>query len=74
MVNVVVIDYGTGNIKSIQRGLEKVGASVTLSSLPEVIISADHFYIQHGGKNFLNFCRKSARCHVKVFRFTTTNK
>ncbi len=45
MVNVVVIDYGTGNIKSIQRGLEKVGASVTLSSLPEVIISADHLVL-----------------------------
>lgn len=41
MTRVVVVDYGMGNIKSVQRGLEKVGATVQLSSLPEVLASAD---------------------------------
>ena len=34
MSKVVVVDYGMGNIKSVQRGLERVGATVTLSSIP----------------------------------------
>ena len=38
---VVVVDYGMGNIKSVQRGLEQVGASVILSSNPDVIVQAD---------------------------------
>jgi imidazole glycerol-phosphate synthase subunit HisH len=40
MKSVVVIDYGMGNLKSVQRGLEKVGASVILSSDPMVIANA----------------------------------
>ena len=40
MSNVVIIDYGVGNLKSIQRGLEKVGATVKLSSDPKVIEKA----------------------------------
>ena len=40
MKNVVIIDYGAGNLKSVQRGLERVGASVTLTSDPTVIASA----------------------------------
>jgi imidazole glycerol-phosphate synthase subunit HisH len=41
MTNVVVVDYGMGNIKSVQRGLQKVGANVKLSSIPEEITVAD---------------------------------
>lgn len=37
---VVVIDYGVGNLLSVQRGLEHCGAIVTLSSDPEKILSA----------------------------------
>jgi len=37
---VVVIDYGAGNLLSVKRGLESVGAKVTLSSNPEVILLA----------------------------------
>jgi glutamine amidotransferase len=32
MSDVVVVDYGIGNIKSVQRGLEKVGATVEVTS------------------------------------------
>lgn len=41
MKDVVIVDYGMGNIKSVQRGLEHVGATVTLSSDPEVIKTAN---------------------------------
>lgn len=40
MSSVVIVDYGMGNIKSVQRSLEKVGVSVTLSSDPEEIAQA----------------------------------
>ncbi|MBF0231438.1 MAG: imidazole glycerol phosphate synthase subunit HisH [Desulfamplus sp.] len=40
MKEVVVIDYGMGNLKSVQRGLEKVGATVNLSSDPDIIANA----------------------------------
>lgn len=35
---VVIIDYGVGNLLSVKRGLECVGAKVTLTSNPEVIL------------------------------------
>lgn len=45
MSNVVVIDYGMGNIKSVQRGLEEVGVSVTLSADPDIIQNADRLVL-----------------------------
>jgi glutamine amidotransferase len=36
---VVVIDYGVGNLLSVQRGLEHCGARVTLTADPEEILS-----------------------------------
>ena len=41
MIKVAIVDYGMGNIKSVQRGLEKVGASVNLTGDPEQYIHAD---------------------------------
>ena len=38
---VVVIDYGMGNLLSVQRGLEHVGAQVFVSSDPECIYAAE---------------------------------
>jgi glutamine amidotransferase len=37
---VVVIDYGVGNMLSVQRGLEHCGAKVTLTAVPEQILTA----------------------------------
>ncbi|MFV1956144.1 MAG: imidazole glycerol phosphate synthase subunit HisH [bacterium] len=39
--SVAVIDYGMGNLRSVQKGLEKVGCSVIVSSDPSVIASSD---------------------------------
>jgi glutamine amidotransferase len=38
--NVTIIDYGVGNLLSVQRGFEYFGASVELTSDPEKILSA----------------------------------
>ena len=45
MTNIVIVDYGMGNLKSIQRGLEKVGANVTLSLDPDVLSKASHLVL-----------------------------
>jgi len=39
--DVIVIDYGVGNLLSVQRGLEHCGASVTLTADPERILAAE---------------------------------
>jgi len=41
MADVVVVDYGMGNIKSVQRGLEKVGAQVEVTADPARIAAAE---------------------------------
>jgi len=38
---VVVVDYGLGNLRSVTRGLERAGASVTVSTEPDAIHDAD---------------------------------
>lgn len=38
---VTVLDYGSGNVRSAVRALERVGASVTLSARPEDVLEAD---------------------------------
>src|SRR4051812_35254806 len=39
-VDVVVIDYGMGNLYSVQRGLEHCGVSASVTSDPSEIINA----------------------------------
>ena len=38
--DVTIIDYGVGNMLSVQRGLERSNASVTVSSDPEVLLKS----------------------------------
>ena len=38
---VTIIDYGVGNLLSVQRGFEKCGAKVVLTSNPKVILSSN---------------------------------
>lgn len=37
----IIIDYGAGNIKSIQFALKRLGIDAVLSNSPEIILSAD---------------------------------
>ncbi|MBS1189840.1 MAG: imidazole glycerol phosphate synthase, glutamine amidotransferase subunit [Rhodocyclaceae bacterium] len=45
MGKVVVVDYGVGNLLSVCRGLEQVGASVVLTSDPETILGAERLVL-----------------------------
>ncbi|MFC7405387.1 imidazole glycerol phosphate synthase subunit HisH [Georgenia alba] len=39
--NVVVLDYGSGNVRSAVRALERVGANVELTADPDAVLAAD---------------------------------
>jgi imidazole glycerol-phosphate synthase subunit HisH len=41
MKKIVILDYGLGNLRSVQKGLEHVGASPMISGNPEEILAAD---------------------------------
>lgn len=41
MKRIVIIDYGLGNLRSVQKGLEHVGASPIISGNPDEILTAD---------------------------------
>jgi glutamine amidotransferase len=41
MKRVVVLDYGSGNLRSAQRALERVGADVTVTADPDAAVEAD---------------------------------
>jgi imidazole glycerol-phosphate synthase subunit HisH len=45
MNQVVVVDHGIGNLKSVQRGLEKVGATVEITSESKKIESASRLIL-----------------------------
>jgi len=68
-MNVVVIDLGIGNLMSITRGLEYCGASVKVTSDPEIILNSSHVVLPGDGafkyamdqineKNLLNTLKK----------------
>ena len=42
---VVIIDYGVGNLLSVQRAVEACGAEAITSSNPEVIARADRLIL-----------------------------
>jgi glutamine amidotransferase len=43
--NIVVLDYGSGNIRSVQKGLQKVGANVVVSNDFETCLNAEGLII-----------------------------
>ena len=45
MKKVVVLDYGSGNVRSVVRMLERVGADVELTADPSKVLAADGLYV-----------------------------
>ena len=45
MPEVVVLDYGSGNVRSAVRALEHVGASVHLTADPAMVASCDGLFV-----------------------------
>jgi imidazole glycerol-phosphate synthase subunit HisH len=59
VARVVVLDYGSGNVRSAVRMLERVGASVELSADRRLVLEADGLFVPGVG-NF-NACMRSLR-------------
>jgi glutamine amidotransferase len=58
-VNVTVIDYGVGNLRSLRRGLERAGASVEESSDPAAIAGAEALVLP--GVGAFEECMRNSR-------------
>jgi len=58
-VDVTVIDYGVGNLRSLRRGLERAGATVTESSDPDAIREADALVLP--GVGAFEECMRNSR-------------
>ncbi|MFB6197631.1 MAG: imidazole glycerol phosphate synthase subunit HisH, partial [Halobacteriaceae archaeon] len=39
--SIVIVDYGLGNLRSVTKGLERVGANITISTNPSEIETGD---------------------------------
>jgi len=39
---IAIIDYGMGNLRSVQKGFERVGHAATITNDPHVVAKADH--------------------------------
>ena len=44
-VRVIVLDYGSGNVRSVVRMLQRVGADVELTADPQAVLAADGLYV-----------------------------
>ena len=42
---IAIVDYGMGNLRSVQKGCERVGYAAEISNLPEVVERADHIVL-----------------------------
>ena len=42
---IAIIDYGMGNLRSVQKGFEKVGHAAEISSDPRVLAAADRIVL-----------------------------
>jgi len=61
-VQITIIDYGVGNLRSLQRGLERADATVTISDDPAAIASASALVLPGVGA-FGECVRNSAPFH-----------
>ena len=46
---IVIVDYGMGNLRSVQKGLEKVGSGAVISREPAEVRAADKLILPGGG-------------------------
>ena len=56
---VVLLDYGAGNIRSVQRALERVGAEVTVTADPYWALEADGLLVP--GVGAFDACMKGLK-------------
>ena len=59
MPRVVVLDYGSGNLRSAQRALERVGARVEVTADPDAVLDCDGLAVP--GVGAFGRCMESLR-------------
>jgi len=59
LASIVIVDYGMGNLRSVQKALEKVGHAASISGDANVISEADKIIVPGVGA----FCDAIARLH-----------
>ncbi|MBI3358753.1 MAG: imidazole glycerol phosphate synthase subunit HisH [Nitrospirae bacterium] len=62
-MKIVIVDYGSGNLRSVQKGFEKGGHSAIISSSPELVANATHLVVP--GVGAFSECMKNLeRLHL----------
>jgi hypothetical protein len=41
MTSIAIVDYGSGNLRSVQKAFERLGAAATITSDPDVVGAAE---------------------------------
>lgn len=59
MTTIALLDYGSGNIRSAQRALEKIGGTVTVTSDPATVLAADGLLVP--GVGAFDACMKGLK-------------
>ena len=60
---IVIVDYGMGNLRSVQKGFEKAGSSAVISGDPEVVARADKVVLPGVGA-FQDAMAELERCQL----------
>ena len=76
MSEVVIIDYGINNIKSVQRGIEGIGYKPIISSDPDTIIKSNRLILPGVGafENGMNELKKSKGLIESIKEFVDSGK
>lgn len=72
---ITIVDYQMGNLRSVQKALEHVGASAVISGDPDVIARADKLILPGVG-GFPEAIAELRRCHLDgpIIEFTKSGK
>jgi imidazole glycerol-phosphate synthase subunit HisH len=70
---ITIIDYGAGNLRSIQRALEAGGAEVTVTSDPDLVRTADRVVLPGVGNAKAAMERLSSMGMAETVKETTAN-
>ena len=62
-MKIVIVNYGSGNLRSVQKGFEKVGAAAEISENPQAVANATHLVVPGVGA-FSECMRNLTRLHL----------
>lgn len=60
-MKMVIVDYGMGNLRSVQKGFERVGVDATISRDPNVVSEATHLVVP--GVGGFKDCMENLKTH-----------